>query len=73
MFTSQQTANRIRTRFGSSSSTVNEQQTLRLGFTSALQVGDIKLDARMFRLQNTNATLDRDVFWNGDAKLVWVF
>jgi len=73
VFTSQETVNRFRTSFGDSRSTVTEQRTLRLGFTSALQVGELKLDARMFRLQNNNAQLDRDVVWNGDATLVWTF
>jgi hypothetical protein len=73
VFTSTQTTNRIRTSRPNTRQTITEQGTLRLGFTSKLQVGELKLDSRVFRLQNFNAGLDRDVFYNADATLTWTF
>jgi hypothetical protein len=73
VFSTQQTANRIRTSLGDAPARVTEQSTLRIGFTSKLQIGELKLDARLFRLKNYNADLDQPTVWNGDATLVWTF
>jgi hypothetical protein len=74
-FSSQQTSNRVRTFTGAGApARITEQGTLRLGFTSVLNVGELKLDARVFRLQNfSNQSTTRDVFYNSDATLTWTF
>jgi hypothetical protein len=73
---SQQVVRDRRTSFRSgkvASVSTTVRSNLALGIVSAITLGDLKLESQATRNQNINAAINRNVFYNIDAKLSYAF